>query len=340
MAKKISCGLLVLLVLAGVGVFGGWSWLQGQIKPMPAGEPFYVRYDDTTALGVVFRRLQERSVVRNADALRYYARLQKNTSPVSPGTYQVHAGMTAEEIFKALRQPVRQMVRMPETNWAARSANILEKNGVTTAVEYLALVHQPQEFKDVVDFPLPKESLEGYLYPDTYDFPPLYGARNVIKRQLRAFQEKVYEPLGKPKDIHRLVTIGSMVELEVMKDEERPMVAGVIENRTKIGMPLQIDASLLYGIQKWRRLTLDDYKTIDSPYNLYTHKGLPPGPICSPSYVSVKAAKNPAHHNFLYYVAMPGGNHMFSPSYGQHLANIQKRRAAMKAVAAQGVPTS
>jgi UPF0755 protein len=204
----------------------------------------------------------------------------------------------------------------------------------------MALVRQPQEFKGVVDFPLPSDSLEGYLYPDTYDFPPLYGARNAIKRQLKAFQEKVYEPLGRPKNLHRLVTIGSMIELEVMKDEERPKVAGVIENRVKQNMYLGIDAALLYGIQKWRQLTLDDYRNIDSPYNTYTHKGLPPGPICSPTYASVKAAKNPSHHNYLYYVAMPTGYHMFAPDYPTHLANIQRRKAALRAVAAQGVPAS
>jgi UPF0755 protein len=124
-----------------------------------------------------------------------------------------------------------------------------------------------------------------------------------------------------------------MVELEVAKDEERPIVAGVIENRLKRKMPLQIDATLLYGIGKWRRLTFKDYKEIKSPYNTYTHQGLPPGPICSPTVKSIEAALHPATHNYLYYVAMPEGYHLFAETYKEHLANIKKcaaERARLK----------
>lgn len=340
MAKKISCGLLVLLILAGVAVYGAWSWLQREISPTAPGQPFYVRFDDQTSLASALRTLRTKGVVRNPEAMRYYARLEKRTAPVKPGTYQLHAGMTADQIFRALQDPVRQMVRLPETNWAARSASILEREGVTTAAEYMALVHHPEDFKSYVDFPLPKDSLEGYLYPDTYDLPPLYGAKHTIVRQLKAFQEKVYDPLGKPKDLQRLLTVASMVQLEVRMDPERPLVAGVIENRLRIHMPLQIDACLLYGIQKWRTLTLADYSTIDSPYNVYKHTGLPPGPICSPSYANVKAALHPATHNYLYYVARGDGYHYFASDYNQHLANIRKRKNALKAVVSHPVTTS
>ncbi|MEA2552123.1 MAG: hypothetical protein QOJ65_299 [Fimbriimonadaceae bacterium] len=301
---------------------------------MPKGEPFYVRFNDVTPLNTALDKLKADAVVRNPSAMATYAKIKRESRPVGIGTYQVHGGMTAEQIFKALHDPVEQMVRLPETNWAARSANILERKQVTAAEEYMDLVHRPQEFQKDVSFPLPSDSLEGYLYPDTYDLPPLLGARETILRQLKAFEKKVYEPLGKPSDLQRLLTIASMVELEVMKDPERPVVAGVIANRIKINMPLQIDASLLYGIQKWRPLTVADYRTIDSPYNTYTHKGLPPGPICSPTVKSVEAAMHPATHDYLYYVAMPGtGQHLFAPSYDGHLANIQKVRQARRALA-------
>lgn len=338
MARKVSCAALVLVLLAGIGLFGAWSWLQGQIKPMPEGKPFYIRFEDSQTLAAALLKLQQDGVVRNADATRLYLRLKKKTSPVSVGTYQVRPGMSGNQVYLALRSPVRQMVRLPDTNWAARTANILQRHEVTTAQEYMDLVHRPQEFAKDVDFPLPKDSLEGYLYPDTYDLPPLLGARQTILRQLKAFQEKVYDPLGKPKDLHRLVTVASMVELEVMKDDERPKVAGVIENRLKKDMFLQIDAALLYGIQKWRVLTREDYDTIDSPYNVYKHKGLPPSPICSPTVASIKAALHPAQHNYLYYVAMPGtGYHLFAPDYNGHLANIQKVRETRKAIAMHAV---
>ena len=333
MAKKISCGFLVILVLVGIGAFAWWSWLQGQIAPTAKGKSFYVRFDKETPLDGVLAVLQQDGVVRNPSAFALYAKLKHRSAPIEIGTYQVNAGMTANQVLLTLRHPVVQMVRIPETNWSARTARWLEMHQVASASEYDDLVHKPQEFQKEVDFPLPKDSLEGYLYPDTYDLPPLIGARETITRQLKAFQEKVYDPLGKPKDLPRLLTVASMVELEVMKDEERPIVAGVIENRLKINMPLQIDASLLYGIQKWRPLTLDDYKTIDSPYNTYTHKGLPPGPICSPTVKSVEAAMHPATHKYLYYVAEPHtGHHLFAASYPEHLQNIQKVKEERKAL--------
>jgi len=333
MAKRISCGLLVLLVLAGVAAFGWWTWLKGQIAPTAKTKPFYMRFGETTPLPAVLEALQQRGVIRNAAAFETYAKLKRKTAPVETGTYRVNGGMTANQILITLKHPVSQMVRLPETNWAARSAHILQREDVTTADEYMALVHQPQLFQNDVDFPLPKDSLEGYLYPDTYDLPPLLGAKETILKQLKAFQEKVYDKLNKPNDLQRLITIASMVQLEVAKDDERPKVAGVIMNRLDKNMRLQIDATLLYGIQKWRALTLEDYKTIDSPYNTYTHDGLPPGPICSPALPSVEAALHPAKHNYLYYVAQPNGYHLFSPDMPGHEANIRKAAHERKELA-------
>jgi UPF0755 protein len=198
----------------------------------------------------------------------------------------------------------------------------------------MALVAKPEEFKEDVSFPLPKGSLEGYLYPDTYDLPPLMTPREVIDRQLTNFQKRVWEGFNKPKNLHRAIIIASMVEMEVARDDERPMVAGVIENRLAKNMALQIDAAINYGIQKWRPLTYADYRNVDSPYNLYRTKGLPPGPICSPTTKSIKAALNPAKHKFLYYVALPSGRSLFAETYDQHLKNVARRRAAI----ARGTP--
>lgn len=333
MAKKISCGLLVLILLAGIGGFAWWTWLKGEIAPTAKAKPFYIRFGEQTPFKTALEALKSRAVIRDPSAFDLYARIKGKEKTVDMGTYRFNGGMSANQILISLRHPVDQMVRLPETSWAARSANILQEHDVTSAADYMALVHQPQLFKDDVDFPLPQDSLEGYLYPDTYDLPPLLGAKETILKQLKAFQDKVYDKLNKPKDLQKIITIASMVQLEVEKDDERPKVAGVIMNRLAKNMRLQIDATLLYGIQKWRTLTLEDYKTIDSPYNTYTHDGLPPGPICSPSIKSIEAAMNPAKHNYLYYVAQPNGYHLFSPDMPGHEANIRKVALEKKGIA-------
>jgi UPF0755 protein len=174
--------------------------------------------------------------------------------------------------------------------------------------------------------------LEGYLYPDTYDLPPLLGAHDTIDRQLKAFESKVYPLLKGVKNPGKILTIASMVEMEAAKDKDRPLIAGVIVNRLNKGMRLQIDATVLYGMKQWRRLNYADYK-FPSPYNTYLINGLPPGPICSPTLKSVEAALHPAKNGYLYYVAMPSGYSVFAHTYEEHLANVAKMRAAAKLAA-------
>ncbi|HEY0868310.1 MAG TPA: endolytic transglycosylase MltG [Fimbriimonas sp.] len=330
--KKLRASLSVLLLLLLLAAGGLYLWIQSGLGPGTNGSEVLVRYERETPLATILKDLEKRGVVHNPEALLAFAKLRKySTTPVSVGTYRFRAFITGKDVLKALRDPVRQMVRLPETNWAARSANILEENGVCSASEYLALVRKPDEFRKEVSFPLPKDSLEGYLYPDTYDLPPLLGARQTILRQLKTFEKKAWNELGKPKNLHRLVTVASMVQMEVAKDEERAKVAGVIQNRLNRNMRLQIDATINYALQKWRPLTLADYREVESPYNTYLVDGLPPGPICSPSFKSIEAALKPSEHRYLYYVANPQTNeHMFAPTYQEHLRNVARRKRIAK----------
>jgi UPF0755 protein len=150
-------------------------------------------------------------------------------------------------------------------------------------------------------FIVASKGLEGYLYPETYDLPPLLGAEEAIRKMLSEFGRKVYEPLGKPNPgkMRSLVIIASMIELEAKHDNERKRIAGVIYNRLNKGMPLQVDATIIYGLGKRRILKNVDYQ-LPHPYNTYKKRGLPPGPICSPRASSVMAAAKPEAHHFFY----------------------------------------
>lgn len=327
--KRFTLWFGLGLVLAVAGIAG---WLGLMLRPVEPGIKQLVRFEGAKTLGSALLDLEKKGVVRSARAIRIYATLVRREKGVGTGTYSVQPGMTASEILDALEKPIKQMVRIPETNWSRRTANYLEQKGVVVANAYLNLVQRPKDFQDAVSFPLPKfGTLEGYLYPDTYDLPPMLGARQVILRQLKAFETKVIPVVGERKDMQKVLTVASMVEMEVMKDNERPIVAGVIFNRLAKGMRLQIDATINFALQVWRPLTLKDLTDTDSPYNTYRVAGLPPGPICSPSLKSIEAAVHPAKHDYLYYVAMPDGHHLFSKTYEEHLANIAKRKAALAA---------
>ena len=330
MRRSSAIALGFVALLAG-GVAVGASWVNQGLTATSMTEPKLIRFDKSTPFVAAMARLEREGVIRNATAARVYALLSRNQRAVSRGTYEFKPGPTSQQIA-SLKAPMRRMVRLPETNWARRSANLLEKNDVCSAADYMALVAQPQKFASDFDFPMPDKTLEGYLYPDTYDLPPLTPAEDVIRMQLRNFQKRVWEGLEKPKNLHRAVTVGSLVELEVARDDERPIVAGVVENRLATGMRLQIDAAINYGLQVWRPLLRSEYQSVDSPYNLYRVSGLPPTPICSPTVKSIAAALKPAKHPYFYYVALPDGSSLFSASYDEHLQNIGKRRAAIKAL--------
>ncbi|MFZ4506954.1 MAG: endolytic transglycosylase MltG [Fimbriimonas sp.] len=322
-----------VLGVATLGLIGLGVYVFRELAPMPtnSAKP-YVRVTRSIDLREYLQSLERRGIVRNANVSWVCLRILRLGPTVPSGTYRISPGITLEQLRFAFRNPVQQMVRLPETNWARRNANLLEKAGVCTAHEYMEAVRNPKKFQSLVPFLLPEDSLEGYLLPDTYDFPPMLGADAVVSRQLRAFVRKAYEPTiakSGAKDISKLLTVASLVELEVARDDERPKVAGVIENRLKKKMRLQIDATINYALQKWRPLAVSEYSSVVSPYNTYRIDGLPPGPICSPSLKSIQGALSPAKHDYLYYVAMPEGYHLFAATYPEHLKNVARRRAAM-----------
>jgi UPF0755 protein len=328
--KRLRAGLI--LAEAGVILIVAFMWFQHLLAPMPAGAEVLIRWEKRTPLRVALGELEQKGVVRSAKAFSLYARLRRDSAPVAVGTYSLTPGMSAGEILDALRKPLKQMVRLP-IHWIADTAKVLEDHNVAKAADYVALCKQPQAFQKYVKFHLPKTgTLEGYLYPDTYDLPPLLGAKNTIVRQLRRFQEKVIGTGKEPRDLNRLLTVASMIQMEVARDDERPIVAGVIENRLRLGMRLQIDATCLYANQVWKAPKHSDLVKVDSPYNTYLHGGLPPGPICSPSLASILAAKQPGNNNYLYYVALPGPEKrsLFASTLAEHAANIRKRKQALK----------
>lgn len=169
----------------------------------------------------------------------------------------------------------------------------------------------------------------AYLLPETYHLPEL-NPESLVSQASRLWWNLLGKRMPKAsKDVFDLAIKASLVERESLKDEERPVIAGVIENRLKRGMPLQIDATVVYALKlKGRDVKRVSYKDlkVDSPYNTYRIPGLPPSPICIPSAASWKAVLSPDEHGYLYYVADGTGGHVFSRTYEQHRRAIRKVR--------------
>jgi UPF0755 protein len=329
--RKIYWLLPVLLVLLAAAIGGGIMFTA--LQPLnPSAKPAYFQIRAGERVGEVLDRAEREGLIKSAAALKLYNRFFKLGGIPKKGTYRISASQPAMDVARELLsgKPIRQMVFIREGLWAAEIADALARAEVCDAKAFRVLAAAGAGVKR--PFLVPGHSLEGYLFPDTYDLPPLIGAAEAADRMLDAFERKVYKPLGKPPaaKLREWVIVGSMVELEAKQPGERAKIAGVITNRLESKMPLQVDATILYALKERRRLFFKDYG-LESRFNTYRFTGLPPGPICSPGADSIRAAAHPAKHPYLYYVAMPDGSHLFAQTFDEHRRNIITARSAFAA---------
>ena len=180
------------------------------------------------------------------------------------------------------------------------------------------------------------ESLEGYLFPDTYSFSRHTTPEQMLAAMVRRFRQAATQLGIAPQsgDVARTVTMASLVEKEVSQDSERPLVAGVFVNRLGKGIPLATDPTVIYAAlldNRWRGTIYASDLQSPSPYNTYRHAGLPPGPICNPGMAALKAAISPAKTDYLYFVSDAAGHSRFSASLKEHSEQVQAYRQAQKA---------
>jgi len=283
-------------------------------------------------------RLRAKGIIRSPRAFVLVARLMGEAGKLKAGDYRLSPHMSLPAIVKAIAEgeSVSAWVTFPEGYTSRQMAEVLSQHRVVQEAEFLRLVGGDGRGFRVNGWRFPKR-LEGYLFPDTYKFPKGASADQVVETMLRNFVRKVVAPLAP--DFRRaeaggmsaadVITLASLVEREAKRPEERPIIAGVLINRLRAGMPLQCDATVQYALGEHRQRLLYRDLEVDSPYNTYKHPGLPPGPICNPGVASIEAALRPAETHFLYYVAKPDGSHVFSETYDQHL-RAKRRIAALR----------
>ncbi|MCX7987886.1 MAG: endolytic transglycosylase MltG, partial [Thermodesulfovibrio sp.] len=175
-------------------------------------------------------------------------------------------------------------------------------------------------------------SLEGYLFPATYNIPKGMDLKEIILMMVKKFWSVYDENLiEKTKKIgwtvNKVVTLASIIEKEAKIQEEKPLISAVYHNRLKIGMPLQADPTAIYGVKRFKEGVKKRDLSNKTPYNTYVIRGLPPGPIASPSLSSIKAALSPANVPYLYFVAKGDGSHEFSSTYDRHISAINQIRS-------------
>lgn len=290
----------------------------------------------------VANRLEEQGLVTDAALFRRLIAYRGADQSLAAGTYQLRHNMTMDEIIIALQSGRQEeiAVTIPEGWRAEQIAERLEAQELFSADNYLALVEQPQRFTEEFTFlnEVPAgQSLEGFLFPDTYRvIKDEATPEDFIRMQLSTFNQRVSPALrdamtDKDMTLHEALTMASIVEREAVVDDERAIIAGVFENRWNDGMLLNADPTVQYalGYQSeedswWKRpLTFEDLD-VDSPYNTYKIPGLPPGPICNPGLAAIRAVATAPATEYYYFVSRGDGTHVFAETFEEHQQNVER----------------
>lgn len=318
-----------------------------------AMQQFYV--SENTKLADLAKDLDKQGIINYGTVFKAYLAVKGNSADdVLAGEYQLNPSMDYGQIIDKLTNSSSSdtlQITIPEGYSVAQVRQLLLDNHVCTADALDKVLNQYPFKHDFLQDEKPVEEgwLEGYLFPDTYEIYKGNGSVvDTVNKMLNNFASRYgseitdgANELGR--SMHDIVTVASLVEREAQRDDERARIAGVIYNRLNNSSEfpyLQVDASVLYGLGRTSgKLTDEDLKS-DSPYNLYTTEGLPPGPICNPGYASLYAASHPESHDYYYYVAMPDGSHLFASSYEEHQRNIATSNAAQAQAASENTDQS
>jgi len=327
-----------LLVAVFAFILGlGTGYAHGYFASGDVGRKVTVVVPVGATLSSIASELEAKGVVKHARAFVIRAESDGYATKFMPGTYAFHQNEPYEELVALLARgvnPPTVKVSIPEGATLKQAGGLVAAAvGAITAADYVAVARDdPPPFR--LGGYKSGTTLEGMLFPATYEVIPKVKARGFVAKQLTAFAENfakvdMTRALKANLTPYDVVIIASMIDREALVPAERPLVAAVIWNRLRIDMLLQIDATIQYALGKTKPvLTYDDLK-IDSPYNTYKHPGLPPTPISNPGLAALQAAAAPARVDYLYYVARNDGTgrHYFSKEYAQFLVDQGKAKA-------------
>ncbi len=320
----ITCCFVLVVATAAMALF----CYQLLLVPVTPEKPVSIAIAPGTSLHKIARELEDSGVIRNALALRLLARWEQRASQVQAGTYRFQSAARPEQILERLIKGDVEKVSLtiPEGFTLQQIIARIAEAGYGRAEVLDQLAHD-RNF--IHSLQIDADSLEGYLFPETYLFAPGVDERTLLQMMTSQFRAHLDDQLlQQAKDhglnLHQLVTLASIIEKETAAIEEMPLISSVFHNRLKRGIPLQTDPTVIYGIKNFDgNITRKDLTT-PTPYNTYLIRGLPPGPIASPGLDALRAAAAPATTRYLYFVARGDGSHQFSTTLREHNAAVRR----------------
>jgi peptidoglycan lytic transglycosylase G len=329
---RLRTVLLVPLIALAAG--GGLSWIA--LTPAPALEtgPLIVEIPAHEGVRGIAERLNQAGVVRSRAVFLGVVALKGSLRRLKAGEYEIPRDASMLDVLEMLESGrVRQhAVLHPEGATVSELARLLETERLARADEVVKAASS-ERLRQALGIEGP--SLEGYLFPDTYQFVRGMSVDEMLTRMVQRTRGKLTpEVQARARErglsVHQLLTLASIIEREAVDPSERRLISAVFWNRLRLDMPLQADPTVQYAVAKERRtLTRADLAS-DSPYNTYLHRGLPPGPIASPGAAAIEAALDPAPVKFLYFVARDDRRHYFSTTVAEHNAAVTRYRLARR----------
>jgi UPF0755 protein len=330
-SKFSASGTLLVLFLVLLVAAGAAAWLV--FAPFGPRTETFVDLAPGSSTFRIGQQLESVGVVRSQFAFDLVRIWKRGT--LEAGEYRFDQPASVREVYARIQRGdvYTVAVIVPEGSTIFDIAARLEQAGLGTKREFLD--EQAKQTGLVVDLDPGAKSLEGYLFPDTYRFTRKATPSQITAAMVKRFRQ-VSAQLELKENVHEVVTMASLIERETAVDGERRLVASVFENRLAKHMPLMTDPSVIYGLQLdglWSgAIHAKDLKR-DTPYNTYIHTGMPPGPVANPGIRSLRAAMDPAHTEYLYFVAAganPQGQSMFANTLEEHDRNVTGYRHALK----------
>lgn len=317
--------VIVCLVVAG-SLYG-----LARSASTTAGENVLVMIKPGMSSQAIGELLYGNGLVKSVFVFRVVAKLQGAESSLQAGEYSFSRTMTVQQIVGKLArgETAFKQFTVPEGYTIDQIAAMLEAKQLASAEKFKAYAAASAPYDYINPSPGVKYRVEGFVFPDTYRVSAGTSEEQLVKMMVAQFQTKFTPAMAQRAaelglSVREVVILASLVEKEAQVARERPVIAGVFQSRLKNGMPLQSCATIQYilGYPK-PELTIQDTE-IPSPYNTYKNMGLPPGPIASPGLAAIQAVLNPADTGYLYFVAQKDGSHVFSATYEEHLAAIDR----------------
>ncbi len=317
--------ILVLIAILAAAAWAAWA-IYAPVQPHGAA---FVLLRPGWSSSHIAHKLQDVGVIRSARAFLLLHYLSGRT--LKAGEYKFDSAATVRQVHDRIARGdiYVHTVVIPEGFNEHDIANVVQAAGLGSAQDFLRAANGNVVL--IRDLDPQATSLEGYLFPDTYHFTRTQSMTDIVAEMVHRFRQKAQQ-IGLSSDVHRVVTMASIVEKETAAPEERPIIASVYYNRLRQNMALAADPTVIYAALLAGQYTgaiRESDLQYDSPYNTYRHTGLPPGPIANPGLASLQAAMRPADTDYLYFVSDNNGHHRFARTLEEHARNVAAYRRAL-----------